>query len=134
MDFSDCPLDWWNECYAILTGELNVENSKFFEEEDNNFTKKKKWQGNPYVEKQRHLNNLICDKQDTGIDFWQNRAIIGHVDLVDIVENSKSKCAEPDCYHWILENSVLFKEPITGINGKLNIWDYELANSNLGTS
>ncbi len=50
-------------------------------------------------------------------------AIIGHVDLVDIVEDSKSVWALKDHYHWILANPVLFEDPIINVKGQLNFWD-----------
>jgi hypothetical protein len=38
--------------------------------------------------------------------YYRNFAIIGHVDLVDIVINSDSPFAEKNCFHWILGNPV----------------------------
>lgn len=54
------------------------------------------------------------------------QAIIGEVDLVDIVENSTSRFAMPGQYHWILENPVFFGPQIYGIKGKLRLWDFDL--------
>jgi hypothetical protein len=56
-------------------------------------------------------------------DMLVNEAIIGYVDLVDIVENSKSPWAFPGNYHWILEHPVLFEYPVTGVKGKLHFFD-----------
>ena len=56
-------------------------------------------------------------------DIFINEAVIGYVDLIDIVENSKSPWAFPGNYHWILKNPVLFEHPITGVKGKLNFFD-----------
>lgn len=50
-------------------------------------------------------------------------SIIGHVDLVDIVEDSSSVWAVKDHYHWILKNPVMFKSPIINVKGQLNFWD-----------
>lgn len=50
-------------------------------------------------------------------------AIIGHVDLVDIVEDSKSIWALVDHYHWILANPVMFESSIVNVKGQLNFWD-----------
>lgn len=65
-------------------------------------------------------------------------AIIGKVDLVDCVVNHPSVWAEKgfayasmdgtqyqEIYNWVLENPVLFDEPILNIKGKLNLWNYE---------
>lgn len=55
--------------------------------------------------------------------YHKNFAIIGHVDLVDIVQDSKSVWAEPNNYHWILENSVLYEKPVINVKGKLRLFD-----------
>jgi hypothetical protein len=46
--------------------------------------------------------------------------MVGVVDLVDIIEGSKSKWAEPGQWHWILQNP----KPIEPIecNGRLRLW------------
>lgn len=38
--------------------------------------------------------------------------IIGSVDLIDCVQDHSSKWAMPECWHWILENPVMFDTPI----------------------
>jgi len=63
------------------------------------------------------INSLLEDKE------LMYSAIIGHVDLVDIVEDSSSVWALADHYHWILENPVLFDSPIIHVKGQLNLWD-----------
>jgi hypothetical protein len=55
-----------------------------------------------------------------------SQAIVGAVDLVDVVQDSKSKWAEKDSYHWILENAECFDKPITGIMGKLRMFQIEI--------
>ena len=50
-------------------------------------------------------------------------AIIGYVDLVDIVTNSKSVWAEKGMYNWILKNPVLLQKPIINVKGKLRLFD-----------
>lgn len=49
-------------------------------------------------------------------------AIIGHVDIVNCI-GSDSIWAEPNCFHWILRNPVLFDKPILNVKGKLSFWD-----------
>lgn len=66
-------------------------------------------------------------------------AIIGKVDIVECVINHSSIWAEKShanhsgffdlsrnkpIYNWVLENAILFPEPILGVKGKLSIWDY----------
>ena len=52
------------------------------------------------------------------------QAIIGEVELVDIVKNSKEAFAIPGNYHWVMSNSVLYEKPILNIMGKLKLWEY----------
>lgn len=51
-------------------------------------------------------------------------AIIGYVELEDVVENSDSVWAVPGQLHWKLKDAYMFDEPITGVNGKLHFFDY----------
>jgi hypothetical protein len=51
-------------------------------------------------------------------------AIIGTVDIIDCVRDHKSIWAEEDCWHWVLDNPVMFDEPILNVKGKLSLWDY----------
>ena len=57
--------------------------------------------------------------------FLKSQAIIGKVDLVDIVENSSSEWAGMGTYHWVLENAELFKMPIVHVKGQLRPFEYE---------
>jgi len=50
--------------------------------------------------------------------------ILGKVTLIDCVRDSRSIWAEEDCWHWIIENPILFDKPIENIKGKLNLWEY----------
>ena len=56
-------------------------------------------------------------------------AIIGHVDIVNCIskqrngKGSGSIWAEPDCFHWILRNPVLYEKPILDVKGKLSFWN-----------
>lgn len=50
-------------------------------------------------------------------------AIIGHVDLIDIVQDSASVWAEKGMYHWILDNPVLLERPVVNVKGKLRLFD-----------
>ena len=56
-------------------------------------------------------------------------AIIGYVDVVDIVDNSDSRWAqyapegEKPLLHYILRNARLFKNPILGVKGRLGVGD-----------
>ncbi|GHT65427.1 hypothetical protein FACS1894110_07270 [Spirochaetia bacterium] len=53
-----------------------------------------------------------------------SQCIIGEVELVDIVSNSKDVFAEPGCLHWIFDKAVLYEKPIMNVMGKLQLWEY----------
>ena len=97
------------------------------------------WSGLTEIER----NKLVHSFQFRG-------AIIGKVDLVDCVINHPSIWAEKTDsaflyedpitgkeepyfairpavkFNWVLENPVLFDEPILNVKGKLSLWEYEL--------
>ncbi|GHU72050.1 hypothetical protein FACS189450_09130 [Spirochaetia bacterium] len=56
--------------------------------------------------------------------FMPSQCIIGEVELVDIVRNSKDVFAEPGCLHWIFDKAVLYEKPILNVMGKLQLWEY----------
>lgn len=58
-------------------------------------------------------------------------AIIGSVEIVDCIQNSKSIWAESGQWHWVLKNPKLFERPILNVKGKLGLWEYELINTKL---
>lgn len=68
-------------------------------------------------------------------------AIIGEVDLIDCVQDHPSiwadKWSEEDIafheannykikpiWHWVLENPIMYDEPIRNVKGQLNLWNY----------
>lgn len=96
-----------------------------------------------------HASSKKIPRSSMGDDFWDwldelaengiiedfkdlpTSAIIGFVTLSDIVEDSNSNWAEPGNYHWELEDACFFDEPIEGIKGKLNLWNYDIDEDNL---
>ncbi len=65
----------------------------------------------------------LLDEPDR--DFFLGGAIIGQVELTDIVMDSPSRWAESQCYHWILAKPVLFDNPVTNVRGRLRLWDFK---------
>ena len=53
------------------------------------------------------------------------QAIIGEVELIDVVKNSKEVFAIPGNFHWVMKNPVLYEKPILNVMGKLKLWEYE---------
>ena len=86
------------------------------------------------------LQDLVVERGVTCYDpeTYPVGAIIGEVDIVDCVINHKSIWAEysfepiddsegyPEepIYNWVLENAVLYDEPILNIKGKLSFWEF----------
>ena len=52
------------------------------------------------------------------------QAIIGEVELSDIVVESKSVFAEKNVYNWVLTNPVLYDKPISNVKGRLRLWEF----------
>ena len=77
--------------------------------------------------------NLLADvyalyRRNPRAPYFHVKAIIGTVELVDVVENARSAWAEQGYKHWVLANPVLFREPITGIaTSRTGLWKHELA-------
>jgi hypothetical protein len=61
-----------------------------------------------------------------GEDYFKAQAIIGRVELADIVNNSKSPWADRACFHWILKNAELFEKPILQVKGRLRLFDFNI--------
>lgn len=51
-----------------------------------------------------------------------NSAIIGSVEIIDCVLDSKSPHAVDGYWHWILRDPELFEFPILNIRGSLSFW------------
>jgi len=65
--------------------------------------------------------------EDPRKPFFHVQSIIGRVELVDVVNNSKSPWARSGSYHWILENPQIAKEPIPGIQtSRTGLWKYSV--------
>jgi hypothetical protein len=57
---------------------------------------------------------------------WTTSAIIGSVEIVDCIQNSTSMWANPDCWHWILKDPIMFEKPILNVKGKLSFFIPEI--------
>jgi hypothetical protein len=77
---------------------------------------------NVILKKIAHLDELIDLSISKKEIMFKSGLIIGKVNLVDIVKDSKSHFAQSGCYHWILDNPIIFDNPII-IKGKLGIWE-----------
>ena len=58
--------------------------------------------------------------------FFRSTAIIGEVELVDIVRDSKDDFAEPNNHHWIIVNPKIYQTPIPNVMGRLRLWDFDI--------
>ena len=64
----------------------------------------------------------LCRQLGLNPDDLTYGAVIGIVDVVDCVRNSTSEWAEPDQYHWILENPRPLSGPIP-LKGRLGLFE-----------
>jgi hypothetical protein len=59
--------------------------------------------------------------------FFHVKALIGTVDLVDVVEGSTSPWAAAGSKHWVFANPTLFAEPITGVvANRSGLWTFDV--------
>ncbi len=59
--------------------------------------------------------------------FFQVNAIIGKVELVDVVKDSRSTWAEAGYFHWVFADAHLFAEPITGVRTtRTGLWTHQM--------
>ena len=73
-------------------------------------------------------NSIFCRNYENNYEYLFDQllfsAIIGTVEIINCIRDSKSTWADPDCWHWTLKNPELFKEPILNVKGKLSLWEY----------
>jgi len=55
-------------------------------------------------------------------DDFPRCTILGAVDVVGFVKNSKSAWAYPGAKHWVLRNPRPLTKPVRNVDGKLNLW------------
>lgn len=75
--------------------------------------------------------NLICSRLGTKRteQLWQDPmreirgAVLGYVELVDVIHNATSKWRADGCAHWILQNPVVLRTPIPAF-GKTRLWHF----------
>lgn len=91
-----------------------------------------KWDDAQKEIKQEELKKILAlDKEaynsflKTQEYYFNSKCIIGEVELVDIIRDSKSVFAENNQYHWILKNPIKYEKPILNIKGKLSLWEYK---------
>jgi hypothetical protein len=63
------------------------------------------------------------DKQGA---FFHANAIIGSVELVDVVMDSQSSWAEPGRFHWIFEKPRTFTEPVFRVREQPGLFTHEI--------
>lgn len=71
------------------------------------------------------LNKFLKEKNITIPKSLPNSAIIGSVEIADIVTDSQSPWADDMCYNWVVKNPKLFDKPIMNVKGKVFLWDYD---------
>lgn len=126
-DFDYTCMAQFNDCMDHLAGVLDYEKSEFLDRnKKTGGTCPTKRANLAEYERYKILNDMMNRKEDLKQPFWRKAAIIGHVDLVDIVTDADSEHAYEDNNHWIIKNPVLFNKPVLHVKGKLNLWDYDL--------
>jgi hypothetical protein len=66
-------------------------------------------------------------RDDPREPFFLVNALVGTVELVDIVDSSTSPWAEAGYTHWVVRNGVLFDEPILNVTtSRSGLWTHTL--------
>lgn len=76
-------------------------------------------------------NNAIIMGNVPEFSDMPQSAILGYVTVSRCENNASSKWAFPNQYHWVIEDVYKFEQPIMGVKGKLNLFDYPLDDSNM---
>ena len=71
---------------------------------------------------EKQLKSLTRDQYIETCNSMDYSALIGSVEIVDCIQNNPSIWAEPDCWHWVLKDPVLFEKPILNVKGKLSFF------------
>ena len=66
-------------------------------------------------------------REETEKPFFYANAIIGSVELVEIIEDSHSAWAEPGHYHWVIRSPKLLNEPILKVKERSGLWIHRIA-------
>ena len=67
----------------------------------------------------------VEDRVAEYMDTFPLGAIIGEVEIVDCINDSKSTWAMDNHWHWVLKNPVLYEKPILNVKGKLSFWEFK---------
>jgi len=71
------------------------------------------------------LKTEIAEQLDNDDTLFLTSAIVGQIDIVDIVDDYDSPWSEPGNNHWICKNPILYATPIENIKGHLRLWRYD---------
>jgi hypothetical protein len=65
-------------------------------------------------------------KARAGKPLWQSQAVVGRVEVAEIVADHPSAWAEDGRWKWVLSHPRLFEEPVPGIRGRPGVFKAEL--------
>ena len=84
-------------------------------------------------EMESYITNNVFFGNLAPLDELPTSAIIGYVTVTGIDDGKVDSvwAAEEGVYKWKLEDAWMFDEPILNVNGKLNLFEYDLDENNL---
>ena len=79
-------------------------------------------------EEMQYVREYICrsgrlSPSDLPEEFPRS-VILGSVELVDYVDNARSRWAAPGHVHWVLRDPQPLRDPVQGVKGKLKMWTW----------
>jgi predicted transcriptional regulator len=69
-----------------------------------------------------HAGRHAVDACSYGVDTSARGAIVGTVRIVDVVRDAESVWAQPDCWHWMLDEASALTVPVPA-KGRLGLWE-----------
>ncbi|MCZ9981682.1 hypothetical protein OFR20_09150 [Brachyspira hyodysenteriae] len=115
-----------NYMYEIIYNKNYDIKSEYVDFIDNHFILNERYKEDKIVLSEFRLLNDLYNRYLKNETLLLKSSIIGKVDIVDVIVDSKSKWAYNDSFHWILDNPTLFDSSINNIKGNLGLWNYNL--------
>lgn len=115
-----------NYMYEIIYNKNYYIKSEYVDFIDNRFIFNEIYKENINILSEFRLVNDLYNRYLKKETLLLKSSIIGKVDIVDVIADSKSKWAYNNSFHWILNNPTLFDTSINNIKGNLGLWNYNL--------
>jgi hypothetical protein len=115
------PWAYWIIYGSPVFGLKDVENRKY----------RTNYRGRLIIHASKNLDVGIPSREERKINGgkeidWNelNGRILGSVEVVNCIRDSKSRWAETGMWHWVFRDPIIFEHPPL-VSGSLGLWNYE---------